>query len=567
MTKVTTILLALLVSMSSAFAGIKLDQAARIAAKDLLKKTINKEPYLTRVAFLPLKNDKYKLTDVFIATMTELNSDISFIARDQEAQDAAATETDFSEANDDIMDPKTITTLEDLKIKGIQAVFIGSIRTARETVDNAVFSATVRLIDTKTHKILSSAVLTTVYPQTEAQENFAFNPLVEKAARNAAYNLFKLLENTQAEVEKVALLPFSNDQQKLSEIIHNELSAAPGQVKFYTRSTKDWNRMENEREISSSMNTTISESTIANLKKVHGVKAILTGSIRQARVEGNEATVTLSLRLLNIETKQQIWSGNIEGTYTKPSPAAKITSLNRKATIKAAKALATELRKGFRVNKKTKAYSTPIKGEYSNLWKYIGPELKKSNVRNLKFYDFATSATKGYQAHLSRELSTQSFGLADLSRLDRQLDQLDSLLAEDGTYSDTNNTQNSAAQKDKRTLLTVDIYESQEDEDEDDAERRAHTVSLNATITDLENGEILWTTSVTETAKESQSKIDKAKSDSLVKRLTDYLTGEVSADRKPTVIELVIGGVILLAVGFFALIVLFFIFRLFTRSR
>ena len=507
----TKVLMALLLLFTSSVMAqnSKIDAAAQRAAIQISEQLKLAKPNIKRIAFVPMRNDQYAISDVIGAGLSSQKTGMTFIFRPKgDWEKAINDETDrmgLKMGDGDLYDPKTIITVTEkhMNIQGPEAFLFVKGRYLNEKPNGVELGLTVTLFDIKTETVLTSLnVSVNTTPRTAVQ--YMFDDAIQDAAEDAAYNLSKELANKNFEVDRIAILPFGNDEYNISDVIHNELTRTPGMYEFFTKSRNDWGRLVGDTDFTQTLNT--NSDIMASISKVSGAQVAILGNVVQAQNADGKGQVRISIKLINIATTQQLWGANIKGEFNPPEAAISVSSLE----VKVAQALGDKVGELFKnkiFNNAVKVYVTPFTGAKSHLDQMVVPKIISANNSQLTFYNLANdNQGRGINQRLAVDLNAGSFGTSEIARLAQQLDNLD--MALDGINSGVRYKEKSQAPKAAIAILygrVISFTDEPEIKDSLDkvTEAKGATFAVSFELRDLRTQQVYWADTVSATVRKA----------------------------------------------------------------
>lgn len=251
---------------------------------------------------------------------------------------------------------------------------------------------------------------------------------IDYAVEDAAVKTIQELTERNIDVSNIAFVGLAGDKGDLGTIFRSGLLRVPGSYNFFTRDDSEFNVLLSEIEFGDRRGDVMDQSTIKSFGKIKGVDALLYGKLLEATVEGDEGIVRVTLTLADVETGQLLWSGNITGKYTKPTPRDNIDRKIIEATIDAGKLIAAKI-SNKKNQVKTDIFLLPLVGKMSGeLTDILTTELISNCTNNLlSFYSEPSAVNVNSVRNLSYKLAgegTNGVSQVQLGKLLTQLEQI-----------------------------------------------------------------------------------------------------------------------------------------------
>jgi len=251
---------------------------------------------------------------------------------------------------------------------------------------------------------------------------------IDYATEDAAVKTIQELAERNIAISNIAFIGLAGDKGGLTQIFRSGLLRVPGAYSFFTRDDKEFDVLLSEIEFGDRRGDVMETSTIKSFGKIKGVDALLYGKIQEAAVEGKNGIVRVTLTLANVETGQLLWSGNITGTYTAPTPRENIDQKIIEAAIDAGKKVADKLTEKSGISA-TDVFLLPLVGKMSSdLSDMLTTEVISSNNNNaLSFFSEPASVSTNTVRNLSYKLAGEGNSGVTQMQLGKILKQLEQM--------------------------------------------------------------------------------------------------------------------------------------------
>ncbi|WDE96643.1 caspase family protein [Lentisphaera profundi] len=401
---------------------ILIDKATGIAAQQIIAKIADFSSQYKRVAFIPLENDRFNLSDIISAKLPGTSTDFEFFTRDRKEWDAISQEYNIAaDGYDDLFDPETLVKIEDAKFQGIQAIVKGKVRSVIGQHGRVRVALQFYLYDIKSLKIVTSSFIDVTYPSEDSQvEAFEFDSKIEKAAEDAAYSAGKLL-NKDFDVKNIAILPFFNDKHKLYDIISDELSNHQSKYVFYTTNPHDWKKVLHDKTLANSLTA----ETRKAIAKAYPVDAILSGEVRGVEKTANKTLVKLTIMLSGLDGRMY-FKKTLEGEFYDIEPNSNtsnsaLDTTSQKLAFEAADEMANSL--ASKINSKYKVIVAPFESGNKNLEDILISKLSSRTMGLMSFHRFDTVSNdrRHLMRRVLRDLGEFKGGQVDLNYISSYL--------------------------------------------------------------------------------------------------------------------------------------------------
>jgi len=257
---------------------------------------------------------------------------------------------------------------------------------------------------------------------------YAASREIDYAAEDAAVKTIQELTDRNIAVKNIAFVGLAGDKGNLTSIFRGGLLRVPGTYSFFTRDDNEFNVLLSEIEFGDRRGDVMDQATIKKFGNIKGVDALLYGKLVEATVEGKDGIVRVTLTLADVETGQLLWSGNITGKYTTPTPRGNIKQEIIEAAVNAGNEIAMKL--SVQTNQPaTDIFLLPLIGNQSaDLSDMMTTEVvSNNNNASFSFFSEPSAVNTNSVRSLSYKLAgegTGGVGQAQLGKLLKQLEQM-----------------------------------------------------------------------------------------------------------------------------------------------
>lgn len=254
---------------------------------------------------------------------------------------------------------------------------------------------------------------------------------VDYAAEDAAYQTIKSLTDANISTGRIAFLGLFGEHRNIAPVFRAGVVGTPGVYQFYTRNENDWDKLVGEIDFANRRSDVMNSETIQKFGQIHGVDALLYGTIREAAQEVEAgAVVRLAMTLADVETGEILWQRNIMGRYEKPADVGALTKGVRKAAIQAAGNAAADLKqKSARFSEPANVFILPLQGEKGiRITELLVGEMVNASGDKVQFFSLpAEPARQRMMRRIADDLYQDRGITADseeMQRITRQLEQM-----------------------------------------------------------------------------------------------------------------------------------------------